>query len=162
MVLWCRPARHEAGVPYGPGLAEFGLGPDRLILVDTNKPRETLWAMEEGLRCRHLAAVVGEEATPDLTASRRLQLAAETGGTLGIVLPPARIRPQTSAALTRWKVTALPSKPEAGGPGRPRWNVALMRCRGGGGGEWALEWEHEALRFAVASPLADRPLAATG
>ena len=35
MVLWCRPARQEAGVPYGPGLAEFGLTPDRLILVET-------------------------------------------------------------------------------------------------------------------------------
>ena len=161
-VLWCRHrrSRQEAGMPYGPGLAELGLAPDRLILVETGRPKEVLWAMEEGLRCSPLAAVLCEGVTPDLAASRRLQLAAEAGGTIAFVLGPAKSRSPTSVALTRWRVTALPSIPEAKGPGRPCWRAELLRCRGGAVGEWRLEWDDEALRFAVAAAVSERLLAA--
>ena len=166
-VLWCRSRRfdQEAGQPYGPGLARFGLSPAQLLLVEVSRPADVLWAMEEGLRCRGLAAVLGEGVSPDLTASRRLQLAAEAGGTTALLLPSTAA--STSAALTRWRVKALPSRPQlaagsGGGPGRPRWQVALWRCRGGRAGEWCLEWHDETLRFAVVAALADRPLAAAG
>jgi protein ImuA len=161
MVLWCRCRRdgQETGLPYGPGLKRFGLEPKHMILVETRRPAEVLWAMEEGLRCRGLAAVLGEGVSPDLTASRRLQLAAEAGGTTALLLP--RDASGVSAALTRWRVKALPSRPNAGGgPGRPRWQAALWRCRGGSTGQWCLEWHDETLRFAVVAALADRPLAA--
>jgi protein ImuA len=163
-ILWCR-ARHvvmEEGASYGPGMRDFGIESDRLILVDASKQADLLWAVEEGARTKGIAAVLAEGAIPDLTASRRLQLAAEAGGGLVFVLA-AGTPPQSSSALTRWRINSLPSLAEAGGPGRPRWNVALWRCRGGGRPQnWTVEYEDAALSVSLVSALADRPLAATG
>jgi len=162
LVLWCRQRRdgQETGQPYGPGLARFGLAPERLLLVQAAHPAELLWAMEEGLRSGRLAAVVGEGVLPDLTASRRLQLAAETGDALALLLPPPAAEPPPSVALTRWRVVAQASRPDADGVGRPAWRASLWRCRGGRPYDWNLEWDVEALRFHLAAVLADRPLAA--
>jgi protein ImuA len=162
-VLWCRSRRTalEAGDPYGPGIARLGLPPDRLILVEAAKPAELLWAMEEGARTKGLAAVVADGISPDLTASRRLQLAAEAGGGLAFLLTTGR-QNAPSTALTRWFVGSAPSQPEADGPGRPCWKIELWRCRGGGRPqEWMVEWDDAALSLSVVSQMADRPLAAT-
>ena len=61
-ILWCRGghATREIGRPYGPGLAGFGLAPEGRLFFETRRAEEALWAIEEGLRCRRLAAVVGE------------------------------------------------------------------------------------------------------
>jgi protein ImuA len=163
-VLWCRSRRTalEAGDPYGPGIARLGLPPDRLILVEAAKPAELLWAMEEGARTKGLAAVVADGVSPDLTASRRLQLAAEAGGGLVFLLATGR-QNVPSTALTRWFVGSAPSRPEADGPGRPCWKIELWRCRGGGRPQdWMVEWDNAALSLSVVSQMADRPLAATG
>ena len=163
-ILWCRPRRVAltAGDPYGPGIASLGLSPDALILVEADKPADLLWAMEEGARTKGLAAVVAEGVTPNLTASRRLQLAAEAGDALVLLLPTGR-QAAPSSALTRWFVRALPSLQEAGGPGLPRWQIALWRCRGGGRlGEWTVEWDDAAFSLSVVPQLADRPPAAAG
>jgi len=163
-ILWCRSRRfdQEIGQPYGPGLARFGLRPAQLLVVAVSRPADVLWAMEEGLRCRGLAVVLGEGITPDLTASRRLQLAAEAGGSTALLLSHGAAG-SASAALSRWRVKALPSRPDpGGGPGRPRWQAALRRCRGGRPGEWCLEFDDATLRFTVVAALADRPLAAAG
>ena len=163
-VLWCRSRRTalEAGDPYGPGIARLGLPPDRLILVEAAKPAELLWAMEEGARTKGLAAVVADGVSPDLTASRRLQLAAEAGSGLVFLLATGR-QNIPSTALTRWFVGSAPSRPEADGPGRPRWKIELWRCRGGGRPQdWMVEWDNAALSLSVVSQMADRPLAAAG
>jgi protein ImuA len=96
-VLWCRRlgASYESGDIYAPGLAAFGLDPSRLILLGAKQRRDVLWAMREGLSCSRLLAVVGEveDAAVGLTASRRLQLAAEKSGVgcfLLRVLPEGR------------------------------------------------------------------------
>jgi protein ImuA len=163
-ILWCRLRRisRAGGDPYGPGIATLGLSPDTLILVEAAKPADLLWAMEEGAKTRGLAAVVGEGVTPDLTASRRLQLAAEAGDGLVLLLPSGR-QAAPSTALTRWFLRSLPSVPEAGGPGKPRWGLELWRCRGGGRpGDWIVEWDDAALSLSVVSQLADRSLAEAG
>lgn len=150
-VLWCRLAaeRSESGLPHGPGLLRFGLDPGRLIVVEARRPAELLWAMEEGLRCPGLAATVGEAAIGP-TAGRRLQLAAEKGGGLGLLLCS---HGAAVTAVTRWRVAAAP----AGADGRPAFDVALLRARHGGRGRWRLEWDDAALRFHMAALLADRP-----
>lgn len=161
-ILWCRPRRVAlaAGDPYGPGIADLGLSPDTLILVEAGKPADLLWALEEGAKTRGLAAVVAEGVTPNLTASRRLQLAAEAGDGLVLLLSQGR-QAAASSALTRWFVRSLPSLPEAGGPGRPCWSVELWRCRGGGRlGEWRVEWNDATLSLSVVPELVDRLLAA--
>ncbi|MGE0724045.1 MAG: ImuA family protein, partial [Alphaproteobacteria bacterium] len=149
-VLWCRAADPAAGVPYAPGFAGAGIDPDRLLLLVARRPVEALWAAEEGLRAGRIA-VVAELDALDLTASRRLQLAAEAGGGPGLVLRRRADRRMPSAALTRWRVAAAPGAADgAGGVGRPRWRVALTRSRGGGEGEWVVEWDDATDHLAVA------------
>lgn len=157
-ILWCRHAKveHETGLPYGPGLARFGLRPEQFLFVRTHDPIDVLWAMEEGLRTSGLAAVVGDGTLPDFTATRRLQLAAEAMNTPALILPPPRKASSASVALTRWDVTA------GMGGGRKnimRWQVNLMRCRGGSPKNWIMEWDEQALRFHMAEVLADRTTA---
>ena len=131
MALWCA-LKHSGrpAMPYGPGLMRFGLATERLILARAGKPADLLWAMEEGLRSGRFAAVLGEGLAPDLTATRRLQLAAEAGGATALLAFPASDSRslRLSAATTRWRIAALP----AVRPDRPRWQVSLERCRGGG------------------------------
>jgi len=164
---------------YAPGLAAFGLDPGRLILVRAGGEADVLWALEEGLRCADLAAVVGEADALDRAAGRRLQLAAEAGGRPAFVLRRG-LRPAChvgrggipSGALSRWRVAPAPSarvaclagqvltgEPAARLPGRARWAVELLRCRGTAPGQWDLEWDDATGGFALAAALRDRPLA---
>jgi protein ImuA len=158
VALWCGLKRPGRVMPYGPGLARFGLAVERLVLVRVSKPADLLWAMEEGLRSGRFLAVLGDGLAPDLTATRRLQLAAEAGGGTALLVFPATDSRSNrlSAATTRWRIAACPAVL----PDRPRWQVSLERCRGGGERTWTLEWNHEALRLHMSAALADRPLAA--
>lgn len=144
-VLWCR---RDRGL-YGPGLASFGLGAERLIVVCGRTNIDVLWAMEEGLHSGRLVAVLGEmrKATP--TALRRLQLAAEVGDMTALLLCSTRTTVVHSPAVTRWRVTAAPGlstrkRTDANisfphidpvpwstcGGGPIRWRVELLKCRG--------------------------------
>ena len=163
-ILWCDRFTNmrQAGALYGPGLYDLGLDPGRLIHVELRRDIDVFWAMEEGLKSRAPVAVVGEVAQADLTASRRLSLAAqETGVTPILIRSPADRA--ASAAWTRWAVAAAPSTAdvfEPRAPGRTRWEVELMRSRAGARPQtWTLEWSHETHRFAVVAGLADRTLA---
>ena len=158
-VLWCAAGD---GL-YGPGLAAYGLDTRRLILVRGRRPADLLWAIEEGLRAGALAAVLGEVEEADLTATRRLQLAAEAGRTTALLLRPASGKPAPSAAVTAWRIAAAPSAPAAWGTGlgRERWRLELTRCRGGLPRQWLVEWNDEANRLALAAELRDRSVDAT-
>ena len=161
-VLWCqsRAEAHEAGRLHGPGLGAFGLDSRRLVVVTAGPGAEVLWVLEEGFRSAGIAVVVAEGGAPDLTASRRLQLAAEAGGATGLVLTPGEAPAGPSAALTRWRVAPAPSAAVTLSPGLmgpARWDVALWRCRGGGPGHWIVDWDATALRFRLVAALADRP-----
>lgn len=141
-VLWIAGGAART-VPWPPGLARCGLPPERLILLRADRPEDALWAMEESLRCPAvggalLALDTGQETMLTLTATRRLQLAAEAGGGIGLLLrPESAARPGQSVALTRWRVT-----PDGDGvSGDPRWRLALLRARGARpGGPWCLRW----------------------
>jgi protein ImuA len=160
--LWCtQPRLMEAGDLHAPGLARFGLMPERLMVVRAGRDREVLWVMEEALRCRRLAAVLGEVRDAGLTASRRVQLAAATSGVTAMLLRPGSGVLAPSAAETRWRVAAAPSWTETDteleDPDTTRWQVELIRCRGGMPGNWLMEWRHETDDFALAAPLRHRP-----
>lgn len=164
-VLWCVRAvdNGEFGRLYAPGLAAFGLAPEDLLLAEIGRDQDVLWALEEGLKSRALCCAVGELDDLDLTASRRLDLAAQKSGSTPLVLRLGR-QPGASAAWTRWRIAAAASGPDrhdSRAPGAWRWQATLQRTRAGGPPRtWLLEWQHETHRFAVASRLADRPLAA--
>jgi protein ImuA len=150
----------ESGAPYGPGLDDLGLLPERLVTVAAAKPRDVLWTMEEALRCRAVGTVIGEIRGDrlDLVASRRLSLAAGQRDVCAFLL---RSAPGTdaSAATTRWIVTGARSRATATGPGPPRLFVQLTRSRRGPVGSWLVEWNRVERRFdlapSVSQPVAD-------
>ena len=100
----------ESGALYGPGLDAFALAPERLLTVGVAHRRDLLWAMEEALRCRAVAAVIGEwrHGAIDMVATRRLSLAAAESGALALLLR-AVPADEASTAATRWIVGASPS-----------------------------------------------------
>ena len=110
-VLWC-VTRQDL---FAPALAAAGLAPDQVIYVEAGDEKSVLACFEEGLRHPKLGTVVGEIAHLSMTASRRLQLAAEGSGVIGLALRRWRRRAeaaefrQPTAATTRWRVSALPS-----------------------------------------------------
>jgi protein ImuA len=138
-------------------LKEFGIEPDKIVFVDLKKQKDVLWATEEALKCGGLSAVVGEISEISFTASRRLQLAVEQSRVTGFIL---RINPRdlnTTACVSRWKISPLPSglPDDMPGIGFPRWNVELLKVRNGKPGNWQIEWK--AGRFRHGSRLTSIP-----
>jgi len=131
-VLWIA-TEQESNLVWPPGLLPFGLAPENLILARAARWPEALWAMEEALRCPALGAAVlmtGSGQGLDLTATRRLHLAAEAGGVFGLLLRPEGAA-GASAARTRWHIAPLASADA------PRWRLSLLRQRGGApAGPW--------------------------
>jgi len=164
-VLWC--VAHQD--LFAPGLEQAGLFPDRVIHVETGDDRTVLACMEEGLRHGGLGAVVGDVPKLPMTASRRLHLAARESGTMGIALRRWRRQAEASdfgqptAAMTRWRVSVLPSAPlPVPGVGRPRWLVELIRARAGESLDIELEACDGTGRLGVPAELADGSAAAAG
>jgi protein ImuA len=152
------------GAPYGHGLAELGLSPERLLLLETSTDVQALWALEEALRLRAVAAVAGWlSGRLDLKASRRLQIAAEGSNALLLVLRPPQAD-EANAATTRWRIGAAPAARDRFGCfERWRWRLALERCRNGRPGEWIVELRdpelsHAAHPFGLVGSLADPAL----
>jgi protein ImuA len=158
-VLWCltRPDL------FAPALAQAGLVPDRVIYVEAGDEKSVLICFEEGLRHGGLGAVVAEVARLSMTASR-LQLAAESSGTIGIAIRRWR-RPkeaadfgQPTASVTRWRVSVLSSTPlPVPGVGRPRWQLELIRCRAGESADFEVEACDAKGRLALPSNLVHGP-----
>ena len=134
---------------YAPGLVRYGIGAGQLLVVSgLHRQADLMWAMEEALRCRALVGVVAEAEAIDLTAGRRLMLAAEGTGVLGLVLSRGgggrrRGGAGVSAAVSRWRITAVPGADGGGAGAEPRWRVELLRCRGGKPAEWIVGWGDE-------------------
>ncbi len=154
-------AGQETGGLYGPGLNEWGLRPENVLVVRVRDATALLAAGEEALKSGAVGAVLmsgwGEARAMTLTASRRLALAARAGGsTAFVVRAAAAVTP--SAAETRWSVrSALSTGLEAEAPGRPAFVAALTRSRQGAAPtEWTLEWDRETRSFAEPAPLSGR------
>jgi protein ImuA len=161
-VLWVVRSRDL----FAPGLYQAGLAPSRVIYAEARDDAELLALVEEGLRHRGLGAVVGEAKRLGMAQARRLQLAAEGGGTVALLLRrPARdgADPMNmpSAAVTRWRVSHAPSAPVPwDGLGRACWRVECLRQRGGDSFELEVEGSDEAGRLALPAQLVDRSAAA--
>lgn len=127
---------------FPPSLKFFGLNPDRIIFIELPREKEALWAMEDALRCKGLAAVVCEVTDPDLTATRRMQIAVEKSGVTGFLLRMNPKKTGSTACVTRWHVKPLPSVLADGlpGVGFPRWQIELLKVRNGRPGSWPVEW----------------------
>ncbi|MEX2217978.1 MAG: hypothetical protein WD749_04395 [Phycisphaerales bacterium] len=133
----------------------------RSLFVDPDCDDARFWAIDQSLRCEGVAAVVADASRLDMGGSRRLQLAAEAGGTIGLLARPSCERGVISAAETRWMVrpsgeseqrTTNSEHPDLGRR-RPdvrcplfavRLSLELLRCKGGSlsasGRRWVVEW----------------------
>lgn len=157
-LVWVRENRctRRTGRLHAVGMTELGFDPGSLVLVDADDTRAVLRASAEAVKCGAVGAVVIEpwgKAQPyDLTASRRLSMAAAASGVFTLVVR-ADADPLPSAAQTRWQVAAAPSSPlPADAPGNPAFDIALLRHRGGVAGfEARVEWNRDTRSFAPLS-----------
>lgn len=159
-ILWVqdRLSRKEAGRPM---LA--GLPADRpIIMVDLSRASDVLWAMEDGLRCRSLGAVIGEvwgdPPALDFTATKRLAIRAEATDVSCWLIRRAA-SPDLSAARDRWRIASLPSAPnphDAQAPGAARWSLDLFRSRRSKPGQWVASYDRAADRVHLSAPTRDR------
>jgi len=153
---------------FAPGLAQVGLDHKRLIHAEAADDEELLAIMEEGIRHRGLGAVIGEARRVGMPATRRLQLAAEGGRTIALLMKRhAREGSDPlgapSAAVTRWRVGCAPSTPlPVKGVGRSRWRLQLMRQKGGEGFEQIVEACDATGRCALPAALGHREAVAGG
>ena len=153
-ILWASdPAvRCDAGTPFPQGLANYGFDPRRLILVNSGNFKSALWSAGEAVSCKNLAGVVlhvaGNPKSLDLTATRKLQLAAHRQGTTVFILRQAGAE-EASAGLTRWRVRPAPSiDPNCNTHlGPTRLALSLERNRNGATGDWCLAWNPDERAF---------------
>ncbi|HZN36185.1 MAG TPA: hypothetical protein VFB80_20285 [Pirellulaceae bacterium] len=159
-----RPATESRATGfYPPAAAAWGIDLSRLLILRPANEADALWALDQALRCPGVGAVWAACDRLDVRDFRRLQLAAETGGTLGLLLREGRLRGQPTWADVQWRVSprcrerplwrsgradstssprgsALADHRCAAVPAsltHPTWRlrVELLRCRGGAGGQ---------------------------
>ncbi|HUP67766.1 MAG TPA: recA-like protein [Sphingomicrobium sp.] len=158
-MLWVqdRMAILESGRVHPPGLPAHDL-----VHVEARDARDALWAMEEGVRCAGLSAVIGEvwgdPAALDFTATRRLAVASERSG-----VPCWLVRlggtANLSGARMRWRIgssQSLANDLDLRAPGTAAWDAELFRARGRPPGRWNLAYEAD--RFHLVAGASDRAL----
>ncbi|CUH40392.1 hypothetical protein JSE7799_03124 [Jannaschia seosinensis] len=161
-ILWVQDGRaaQEGGLPCLRGIGETGLRMPILRIAARNAG-EALWAMEEGLECAAISAVVGEiwgnPKVLDFTATKRLALRSRRSG-----VPLWLLRMDGDAALSvapnRWRVMPEPSTAntfDIRAPGRARWRAELFRARDRPPGTWVASHDRAAHRVSLAAPLSD-------
>lgn len=143
--LWVR----EAWLPdmLNPvGLMSY-LDPGQLLVARPRDQVDALAVAEEALKDGALPFVVIEITKPlDLRQGRRLQLAAQAGGTTGLCLIPEGAG--SNAAETRWRCTPVFDPQDST---RQCWS--LIKNKSGTNGAWHVRWDPEARRVAVVSPV---------
>jgi protein ImuA len=153
-MLWIRTeaSERQGGRPHAAGLADLGLDAARLLLVVVADEAALLRAAADAARCTGLGTLLvetwGRSPGLDLTATRRLMLAAEASGVTVLSL---RVGAEQipSAAATRWGIAPVASSAlAANAPGLPAFDIELLRRRGGPpGARWRVEWNRDAKSF---------------
>ncbi len=153
-LFWVRESwRNETLNPLG--LGDF-IDPSQLLLAQAGNQAEALAVAEEALRDGALPLVVIELSQPlNLTAGRRLQLAAQAGKATGLCLIPEGAG--SNAAETRWRCTPAfdPETETRADDGRStlhRWD--LIKNKSGTIGAWHVRWDSAARRLHDIIPVA--------
>src|SRR4051794_2460664 len=157
-IVWSDPQQDL----YVPAIQASGIPLDRLYLLRPQKRDDLIWSITECLRCKGVAATIASIDALSRIEARRLQLAAERGGGMGLLMRSMiQTRdgvqaPPIYAAATRWLVT-----PTQGERTVQRWKVQLIHGHGGRVGETViLEHSRETNLVRATEKLADRPLEA--
>jgi hypothetical protein len=153
-VIWSDPR----GEVYPPALASLGFDLSKVYLLHPQSAADESWAVTECLRCRGVSAVIA--AAPERLSrieARRFQLAAERGGTVGILLRQRGRGESVYAAATRWLVAPHPGERTI-----QRWKIQLLHGHGGRVGQTVfLEYSRENHSVRAVEKLAERPAAST-
>jgi len=131
-LIWVAPPH----LPHAPALQRYGLELARVLIIDTSLDvqktatsvvlsgltraaswHNNLWAFEQALRCADCGASLAWFEHLEPLHLRRLQLACETGDSLGILFRPARYATEASPAALRLLLT----------PGDARLNIELLK-----------------------------------
>lgn len=158
--LWISQAMalSEAGMPYAPGLKNYGLDPARFFLARPRTVQDALWMAEAALGISAFSAVIleirGNPACFGLTESRRLQLRAKANGSLLLLLRQAG-EAEASSALCRLRVEPAPSGERplpdgstlAGSLGNPAFLVTPEKSKIADAVGTVLEWNTDDRRF---------------
>ena len=135
---------------YPPAAAAWGIDLDQLIIVRPRNARDELWAAVQSLRSPAVAAVWGKIDRLDSRGFRRLQLAAQAGRTLGLLLRPSSARGQPSWADVRLEVESRAESQESRArtpalgsrllalDSLRRVRIQVLRTRSGRPGGWAM------------------------
>jgi protein ImuA len=147
-ILWSDPDH----TLYPPALVTHGISLERLYLLHP-RPADQAWAVAECLRCKGVSAVIAAFEKLSRIEARRLQLAAEQGGGVGIFLRPPGRPSEIYAAATRWLVRPAPAERTI-----QRWTVQLIHGHGGRLGHTVtLECCRENHLVRAIETMADRP-----
>jgi protein ImuA len=138
--MWIGISQHV----FPPALKSFGLDPERILFVQMKREKDVLWAMEEALQCNGINAVIAELKDLSFNTSRKFQLAVEKSGVTGFIIRDHPRNLNTTASISRWKITPLSSSSmdNLPGVGFPRWQVDLNKIRNGKPGSWHVEWAY--------------------
>jgi protein ImuA len=124
---------------FPPGVANLGVDLRRLLVLQPDSPTETLWSLEQSLRCRSASVVLCRLDRLPQQTWRRLRLAVERGGGLGLFLRSLRYRRDPTWTDVRFACAAADVQPAARSQlTRPqvslsrRLQVELLHVRGGG------------------------------
>lgn len=112
---------------YPPAAAALGIDLKRLVIVRPGSLAERLWAIDQALRSPAIVAVIAEVEHMDDRSARRLQLAAERGGGLGLLVRGVSSQQHPSWAEVQWRVRPLTANRSA----HRQLELELVRARGG-------------------------------
>lgn len=133
-IVWIGRARDVSSIT--PSALKSFLDPTRIVLTEGANRKEVLWAAEQVLRSKGAALVIIQLTMgPDLRESRRLQLAAEQGRTMGLILIERRA--QASASQTRWLCEPMAANDN---PLSESWVWELTKNKAGPVGRWSVSW----------------------
>ncbi|MCB8837705.1 ImuA family protein, partial [Aurantimonas sp. VKM B-3413] len=157
----------EAGLPYGPGLAGFGLDPAALVLVRARRLADAAWAGEEAAACSAIRLAIlevrGNPSRLALEGTRRLHLRAREAG-VPLLLLRQSARAEATAAPMRLRIRPDPAAPvadlagEARLIGHPVFSVTVEKSRDGRPQTCLLEWNPDERRFGLVRPAGAEPL----
>ena len=95
-------------LPYAPALAAAQIDLQKILVVRTRSPLETLWAAEQALRANACGAVlVWPAPNADYATLRRLQIAAEGRSTVCFIFRPVAAETAASPAPLRLRLETV-------------------------------------------------------